>query len=197
VRDAGQRRRIERFTSVRGHERELRPGLPLVPDLRHPAEGLPPHPAQAPACGGHRMSIRRHTARCSGNHTVVPAGRGVRPSRLIVQHRFRGPRRTGPAPGPSAIGIDETRQGKPVWKQSPARQKWELVTDAWHFRFVDAIGGHILSGRRHPMHIAPRSKRVTPSASEPSPTNASPRAGQPHGGANGRHTPTKSEDPGK
>ncbi|MFF3577765.1 transposase [Streptomyces mirabilis] len=50
-------------------------------------------------------------------------------------------------PATSAIGIDETRRGKPVWKQNPSTGKWELVADAWHIGFVDAIGGRGLFGQ--------------------------------------------------
>jgi transposase len=47
----------------------------------------------------------------------------------------------------SAIGIDETRRGKPVWQQNPDTGKWELVADAWHIGFVDAVGGRGLFGQ--------------------------------------------------
>jgi transposase len=50
-------------------------------------------------------------------------------------------------PACEAIGIDETRRGKPVWKQNPDTEKWELVADAWHIGFVDAIGGRGLFGQ--------------------------------------------------
>ncbi|MEU5024278.1 hypothetical protein [Streptomyces milbemycinicus] len=44
-------------------------------------------------------------------------------------------------PETEAIGMDETRRGKPVWKQNPTTGKCELVADAWHIGFVDTIGG--------------------------------------------------------
>lgn len=46
-----------------------------------------------------------------------------------------------------AIGIDETRRGKPVWAQNPETGKWELVADAWHIGFCDAVGGKGLFGQ--------------------------------------------------
>jgi hypothetical protein len=46
-----------------------------------------------------------------------------------------------------AIGIDETGRGKPVWRQDPENGKWELVADAWHIGFVDAVGGRGLFGQ--------------------------------------------------
>jgi len=51
-----------------------------------------------------------------------------------------------PAPT-EAIGIDETRRGRPAWRQNPETGKWELVADAWHIGFVDAVGGQGLFGQ--------------------------------------------------
>ncbi|WP_173264610.1 transposase [Streptomyces pacificus] len=34
-----------------------------------------------------------------------------------------------------------------MWKQNPSTGKWELVADAWHIGFVDAIGGRGLFGQ--------------------------------------------------
>ena len=47
-----------------------------------------------------------------------------------------------------AVGIDESRRGKPVWKQNPDTGKWELLADAWHIGFVDALGGRGLCSDR-------------------------------------------------
>ncbi|MFF2507724.1 transposase family protein [Streptomyces sp. NPDC058067] len=74
---------------------------------------------------------------CDGSRTVVQAGRDLRLSRPIVQRCFEGYAATvlpETPPATSAIGIDETPRGKPVWKQNPATQKWELLADAWHIR---------------------------------------------------------------
>ncbi|WP_327241805.1 hypothetical protein [Streptomyces sp. NBC_01320] len=80
----------------------------------------------------------------------MQAGRDLGQSWPIVQHCFESygsevlPESP---PDTSAIGIDETRRGKPVWKQNPDTEKWELVADAWHIDFVDAIGGRGLFGQ--------------------------------------------------
>lgn len=87
---------------------------------------------------------------CDGSRTVVQAGRDLRLSWPIVQRCFENyAAEVLPAnpPTTSAIGIDETRRGKPVWKQNPATGKWELVADAWHIGFVDAISGQGLFGQ--------------------------------------------------
>ncbi|MGW7575084.1 hypothetical protein [Streptomyces sp. NPDC054765] len=81
---------------------------------------------------------------------MVQAGRDLGLSWPIVQHCIEDYAAKIPPedpPAASAIGIDETRRGKPVWKQNPSTGKWELVTDAWHIGFVDAIGGRGLFGQ--------------------------------------------------
>jgi hypothetical protein len=57
-------------------------------------------------------------------------------------------------PATSVTGIDETRRGKPVWKQNPSTCKWELIADAWHIGFVDAIGGRGLFGQVEGRNVA-------------------------------------------
>jgi transposase len=87
---------------------------------------------------------------CDGSRTVVQARRDLRLSWPVVQRCFEDYAATvlpETPPATSAIGIDETRRGKPVWKQNPATQKWELVADAWHIGFVDAAGGQGLFGQ--------------------------------------------------
>ncbi|MER5903973.1 hypothetical protein ABT150_28370 [Streptomyces mirabilis] len=64
-------------------------------------------------------------------------------------------------PATSAIGIDETRRGKPAWKQNPSTGKWELVADAWHIGFVDAIGGRSLFGQVEGRNAASVADRLT------------------------------------
>ncbi|MFE2933498.1 transposase [Streptomyces sp. NPDC059278] len=44
-------------------------------------------------------------------------------------------------------GYRTTRRGKPVWKQNPDAGTWELLADAWHIGFVDAVGGRGLFGQ--------------------------------------------------
>ncbi|MEX3100457.1 MULTISPECIES: hypothetical protein [unclassified Streptomyces] len=85
-----------------------------------------------------------------GSRTIVQADRDLRLSQPVVQRCFENyAAEVLPADPPttSAIGIDETRRGKPVWKQNPATGKRELVADAWHIGFVDAIGGRGLFGQ--------------------------------------------------
>jgi hypothetical protein len=87
---------------------------------------------------------------CDGGRTVVQAGRDLGLSWPIVQRCFEDYAAEvlpEDPPATSAIGIDETRWGKPVWKQNPSTGKWELVADAWHIGFVDAIGGRGLFGQ--------------------------------------------------
>lgn len=50
-----------------------------------------------------------------------------------------------PAPT-SALGIDETRRGKPRWNQDPESGRW-LRTDAWDTGFVDLAGTQGLLGQ--------------------------------------------------
>lgn len=85
-----------------------------------------------------------------GGRTVVQAGRDLGLSWPIVQHCFEhyaAEVLPEDPPVTEAIGIDETRRGKPAWKQDPDTEKWELVADAWHIGFVDAIGGRGLFGQ--------------------------------------------------
>ncbi|WP_103546550.1 ISL3 family transposase, partial [Streptomyces sp. SM1] len=107
---------------------------------------------QVPA-GMRTTRALRHAAGaavCDGGRTVVQAGRDLSLSWPIVQQCFEDhAAKVLPEtpPATEAIGIDETRRGKPVWKQNPATQKWELVADAWHIGFVDAVGGRGLFGQ--------------------------------------------------
>lgn len=87
---------------------------------------------------------------CDGGRSVVQAGQDLGLSWPIVQHCFEDyAAKVLPEEPPvtEAIGIDETRRGKPVWKQNPDTEKWELVADAWHIGFVDAVGGRGLFGQ--------------------------------------------------
>jgi transposase len=107
---------------------------------------------QVPARMRTTLALRRAAgaAVCDGSRTVVQAGRDLHLSWPVVQHCFEDyaaqvlPEQP---PATEAIGIDETRRGKPVWKQNPDTEKWELVADAWHIGFVDAVGGQGLFGQ--------------------------------------------------
>jgi transposase len=52
-----------------------------------------------------------------------------------------------PLPAVLALGIDETRRGKPVWRRDAGSGSWELVRDRWHTGFVDAAGTGGLLGQ--------------------------------------------------
>lgn len=54
----------------------------------------------------------------------------------------------GPLPGVRALGIDETRRGKPKWARAEQSGRWTKVANVWHTSFVDAAGtggllGHV------------------------------------------------------
>ena len=66
---------------------------------------------------------------CDGGRMVVRAGRDLGLSWPIVRHCLEDYAATvlpETPPVTSAIGIDETRRGKPVWKQNPDTGKWEV-----------------------------------------------------------------------
>ncbi len=107
---------------------------------------------QVPAGMRTTRALRRAAgaAVCDGSRTVVQAGRDLHLSWPIVQQCFEDYAAAvlpETPPATEAIGIDETRRGKPVWKQNPTTGKWELVADAWHIGFVDAVGGQGLFGQ--------------------------------------------------
>ncbi|WP_434600131.1 transposase [Streptomyces sp. A5-4] len=85
-----------------------------------------------------------------GGRTIVQTGRDLGLSWPVVHRCFISFAATALPAEPEAteaVGIDETRRGKPVWKQNPDTGKWELLADAWHIGFVDAIGGRGLFGQ--------------------------------------------------
>ena len=45
------------------------------------------------------------------------------------------------------LGIDETRRGRPRWRQNPDTGEWEMIADRWHVGFVDVTGGQGLLGQ--------------------------------------------------
>jgi transposase len=84
-----------------------------------------------------------------GGRTVVQAGRELGTSWPVVMQATREyAEQVLPATPPvtEAIGIDETRRGRAVWRQKPDGA-WELVADPWHIGFVDAVGGQGLFGQ--------------------------------------------------
>jgi transposase len=97
-----------------------------------------------------RLRRRAGQAVADGGRTVLQAGRELGLSWPVVHRAFQdyAEQALDAQPAPTeAVGIDEIRRGKPVWKHNPATGKWELVADAWHVGFVDAIGGKGLFGQ--------------------------------------------------
>jgi transposase len=87
---------------------------------------------------------------CDGGRTVAQAGRDLGLSWPTVQQAlisYAGQVLDGVPTPTEVVGIDETRRGKPVWKQNPNTGTWELIADAWHVGFVDAVGGRGLFGQ--------------------------------------------------
>ena len=107
---------------------------------------------QVPAGARLTGALRRATGRAVADdgRTVIQAGRDLGVSWPTAQAAFeRYAERILPDQPPvtGAVGIDETRRGKPVWKENPSTGTWELVADAWHIGFVDAVGGQGLLGQ--------------------------------------------------
>lgn len=107
---------------------------------------------EVPAGARLTRALRAEAGRvvADGGRTVVQAGRDLGISWPIAQRAFENYAADAlPAepPATEAVGIDETRRGKPVWRQDPESGKWQLVADAWHIGFVDAVGGQGLFGQ--------------------------------------------------
>jgi transposase len=82
--------------------------------------------------------------------TVIQAARDLHLSWPTVMDAFRAAAREvieAPLPEVRALGIDETRRGRPRWEQDPATGKWRLTRDRWHTGFVDAFGTGGLLGQ--------------------------------------------------
>ncbi len=107
---------------------------------------------QVPAGARLTAALRREAGRvvADDGRTVVQAGRDLDISWPTAQAAFEecAAQALPDQPPPTeAVGIDETRRGKPVWVQNPETGKWELVADAWHIGFVDASGGQGMFGQ--------------------------------------------------
>jgi len=136
-----------RPVEIRWHKSRWRCGESTCPRGTF-TEQIPQVPARMRLSQGLRREAGMAVA--DGGRTVIQAGRALGLSWPVVQQSLReyaaGILDAEPAPT-EAIGIDETRRGKPVWKQNPDTGKWELIADAWHIGFVDAIGGRGLFGQ--------------------------------------------------
>jgi transposase len=107
-----------------------------------------------PVPAGARLTaaLRREAGRAVADdgRTVVQAGRDLGISWPTAQAAFEQYAQQilpDQPPATEVVGIDETRRGKPVWRENPKTGKWELVADAWHIGFVDAVGGQGLFGQ--------------------------------------------------
>jgi transposase len=95
----------------------------------------------------------RRSAGCAvadGGRTVVQSARDHHLSWPTVQAAladYAGQVLPERPPATEAVGIDEIRRGRPEWRQDPDSGRWELVADAWHIGFVDAVGGAGLFGQ--------------------------------------------------
>jgi hypothetical protein len=98
------------------------------------------------------LALRYEAGRvvADGGRTVVQAGRDLGiswPTAQAAFEQYAAEILPDQPPATEAVGIDETRRGKPVRKENPTTGKWELVADTWHIGFVDAIGGQGLLGQ--------------------------------------------------
>ncbi len=109
-------------------------------------------------CGGRPVSIQWRKARWYCTEPACPRGSfteaiGQVPPRMRTTKALRQAAGAAVCDGGRTVvqaGRDlglSSRRGKPVWKQNPSTGKWELVADAWHIGFVDAIGGRGLFGQ--------------------------------------------------
>jgi transposase len=136
-------RRLE----IRWHKSRWRCGETACPRGTF-TERIPQIPARMRITEGLRHQAGAVVA--DGGRTVVQAGRDLGLSWPVVQRALieYAAETLDEHPAPTeAIGIDETRRGKPVWAKNPDTGKWELIADAWHIGFVDAIGGRGLFGQ--------------------------------------------------
>jgi transposase len=107
---------------------------------------------QVPAGTRLTAALRREAGRvvADDGRTVIQAGRDLGiswPTAQAALERYAEHILPEQPPATEAVGIDETRRGKPVWRENAETGKWELVADAWHIGFVDAAGGQGLLGQ--------------------------------------------------
>jgi len=136
----------DRAVMLRWHKWRWRCTEPLCP-----RSSFTEQTRQVPAGARLTAALRREAGRAvaDGGRTVLQAGRDLAISWPVVMEAVREhARRVLPATPPPtpAIGIDETRRGRAVWKELPDKT-WELVADPWHIGFVDVAGGAGLFGQ--------------------------------------------------
>jgi transposase len=107
---------------------------------------------QVPARARTTARLRRHAGRAvaDGGRTVAQSARDHGLSWPVVHRELAAyaaevlPEQPEPT---SAVGIDETRRGKPVWEKDEQTGEWSAVADCWHVGFTDLAGGQGLLGQ--------------------------------------------------
>jgi transposase len=97
-----------------------------------------------------RLREAAGTAVALAGRTVAQAGRDLGLSWPVVSAAFtqRATAMLPAEPQPvAALGIDETRRGKPRFALDPDTGTFEQVTDRWHTGFTDLTGRHGLLGQ--------------------------------------------------
>ena len=89
-------------------------------------------------------------AAVAGGRTITQAGRDLGLSWPVVSAAFvdRATAMLPAEPEPvAALGIDETRRGKPRFALDPDTGTFEQITDRWHTGFMDLTGDQGLLGQ--------------------------------------------------
>ncbi len=111
-------------------------------------ESIPQLPSGARITG--RLRDAAGAAVALGGRTITAAGRDLGLSWPVVSAAFvdRATATLPAEPGPvAALGIDETRRGRPRFALDPDTGAFEQVTDRWHTGFTDLTGGQGLLGQ--------------------------------------------------
>ena len=111
-------------------------------------ESIPQVPRGARITG--RLRDAAGAAVAAGGRTITQAGRDLGLSWPVVSAAFvdRATAMLPAEPEPvAALGIDETRRGKPRFALDPDTGTFEQITDRWHTGFVDLTGDQGLLGQ--------------------------------------------------
>jgi transposase len=111
-------------------------------------ESIPQLPSGARITG--RLRDAAGAAVALGGRTITAAGRDLGLSWPVVSVAFvdRATAMLPAEPEPvAALGIDETRRGRPRFALDPDTGAFEQVTDRWHTGFTDLTGGQGLLGQ--------------------------------------------------
>lgn len=111
-------------------------------------ESIPQVPRGARITG--RLRDAAGAAVAAGGRTITQAGRDLGLSWPVVSAAFvdRATAMLPAEPEPvAALGIDETRRGKPRFALDPDTGTFEQITDRWHTGFTDLTGDQGLLGQ--------------------------------------------------